>query len=629
MIAAVLVAVAAPPAGAQGSAGASRDVHSYAQPELVRVEHADLDLSVGFEDKTLRGSVVLRIRRLSTDAPLVLDSRDLLVSAVSASADGKTFSPVPFVTGNADAILGTPLTIELPPRASHVRLDYATSPNASALQWLEPVQTAGKTYPFLFTQSQAIHARSWIPLQDSPGVRMTYTARIRAPWPLSAIMSADGNGQEAVARPKDAGALDPKRWREFAFRFDKPIPSYLIALAVGDLSFKTLGPRTGVYAEPSVLARAASELEDVEGMMSAVEKLYGPYRWGRYDVLILPPSFAYGGMENPLLTFASPTILAGDKSLVGVLAHELAHSWSGNLVTNATARDFWLNEGFTTYVEGRILEAVYGPARAGMEAVLGRQSLEKELATLADRDKILHIDLAGRDPDEAVTSVPYEKGALFLQHLEETFGRERFDRFLREYFDAFAFQSITTERFREHLADKLLAADPALAARVPVDAWIEGVPIPDGAPRARADSFAAVEGHAAGWLEGKASDAALAAAAKPWGYYEWHHFLRFLPKDIAIERLARLDQAFQLTRSGNAELACEWLQIAIRRGYGPAYPRLEEFLLSVGRGKFVKPLYKELVKSPEGKAKAEAIFRKARPGYQVPVVAAVEKILSS
>src|SRR6478672_9180312 len=434
----------------------AQDYHSYSNPAAVRVRHVDLDWQVLFEQKTLKGSATLTVERISQNEPLILDTRDLKIDKVETSADGLRYEVGTFKLGDSDKFLGAPLTIPLPAKATRVRIHYSTSPGASGLQWLDPAQTAGKKSPFLFTQSEAIHARSWIPLQDSPGVRVTYTAHVRTPRTLLAVMSAEN-------------LSGPARDGDYRFRMDQPIPSYLIALAVGDLQFRSLGPRTGVYAEPPTLALAARELSDTEKMVVATEHLYGPYRWGRYDILILPPSFPYGGMENPRLTFATPTMLAGDKSLVSLIAHELAHSWSGNLVTNATWRDFWLNEGFTTYLERRILEVVYGRSREEMEAALGLRDLKEEIASLDDRDEILHIDLKDRDPDDGSTDIPYEKGALFLRHLEETFGRARFDQFLKNYFNHFAFQSITTDQFVDYLKQHLLNENHTLAAKVPVD----------------------------------------------------------------------------------------------------------------------------------------------------------------
>lgn len=609
---------------------AAQDVHSYSNHSAVRVRHVDLDWEVLFDQKILKGNTTLTIERSSPAEPLILDTRDLKIEKVETSANGQNYAPGTFTVGTSDKILGAPLTIPLPPGATRVRIYYSTAPGASGLQWLEPAQTAGKKDPFMFTQSQAIHARSWIPLQDTPAVRVTYNARVRTPRNLLAVMSAE-NDERA---PRDG---------DYTFRMRQPIPAYLIALAVGDLRFRSLGPRTGVYAEPQVIDRAASELSDTEKMVVATERLYGPYRWGRYDILVLPPSFPFGGMENPRLTFATPTILAGDKSLVSLVAHELAHSWSGNLVTNATWRDFWLNEGFTVYLERRIQEAVYGRARADMEAALGLRELREEMTTLEDADEILHVDLKGRDPDDGFTNVPYEKGALFLLHLEQTFGRARFDRFLRGYFDHFAFQSITTEQFLAYLKQNLLDKDPALASRVPVDEWIEKPGIPVTAPQPTSPAFGRVEEQAKRWLGGQITAAQIPVAK--WTTQERLHFLKFVqsaleppasaggPAGTQLSQTERtrlmgeLDRALELTRSGNSEVAFQWLMMSIRNQYEPAYSRLEEFLLSVGRRKFIRPLYQELAKTPEGRERALAIYRRARATYHPIAVTTIDQDL--
>jgi leukotriene-A4 hydrolase len=598
----------------QGPAAERKDHHSYSNPEQIKVRHVDLEWDVLFDQKILKGTATLSLERTGSTkgAPLILDTRNLNITKAESSANGTSYSEAKFTVGKADAILGAPLTIELPDNATKVRVGYSTSPGASGLQWLEPSQTAEKKHPFMFTQSQAIHARSWIPLQDTPQVRVTYTARVRTPRELVAVMSAENDPQT----PRDG---------DYSFKMSQPIPSYLIALAVGDLAFKSMGKRTGVYAERPVVERAAAEFADTEKMVEATEKLYGPYRWGRYDLLVLPPSFPFGGMENPRLTFATPTVLAGDKSLVSLVAHELAHSWSGNLVTNATWRDFWLNEGFTVYLERRILEAVYGRPREEMEAVLGRQTLEQEMATLEDRDEILYVDLKGRDPDEGFTQVPYEKGALLLRHLEETFGRARFDQFLRSYFDHFAFQSIVTADFLGYLKKNLLDKSPELAAKVPVDEWIYKAGIPASAPRPASDAFSKVETQATTWLKGETPASKIQASS--WTTHEWLHFLKYLPAELSKEKMADLDQTFHLTQSGNSEIAHQWLLMAIRNRYDAAYARLEEYLTTIGRRKLIKPLYEEMAKTPEGRARAQAIYQKAKPSYHPIAVATIDEIL--
>ena len=590
------------------------DVHSHAHPEHVCVRHVDLDLEVDFDRQRLRGQATLAIERTSRDdkQPLVFDSRKLAIEKVEVSADGKDFQPARFEVGKEDPILGSSVTIPLPALVKAVRVHYATGPQASGLQWLGREMTANKKHPFLFTQSQAIHARSWIPLQDSPGVRVTYSARIRTPPGVLAVMSAVND-------------LKNRRTGEHHFEMKQAIPPYLIALAVGDLDFQAIGARTGVYAEPGTVARAATEFGDLEKMVEAVESLYGPYRWGRYDVLVLPPSFPFGGMENPRLTFLSPTVLAGDKSLVSVLAHELAHSWSGNLVSNATWSDFWLNEGFTVYLERRIVEKVYGKKRADMEAVLGRRSLERELADLKLSDQVLHIDLKGRDPDDGLTDVPYEKGALFLKHLEMTFGREKFDEFLKGYFAHFAFQSITTADFAAYLEQHLLKADPKLAAQVPVEEWLHKPGLPGTAPSFRSQAFEAVAKQARAWAEGKVTAKELPTG--DWSTQEWLHFLNELPEKVSPAQMKELDEALGLTKRTNAEVVFQWLLLSVRHGYEPAYARLEEFLTAQGRRKFLVPLYEAMLKTPAGKERAQRIYAKARATYHPIAVATVDALL--
>ena len=574
---------------------ARRDTHSYANVDEVRVTHLELDVTVLFDEKQLRAAAMLSFERVREDAnTLVLDTRDLNITAVESWSALGGFDPASYSLGATDPILGTSLTVVLPVEATRIRVTYETSPHASGLQWLSPEQTAGGEHPFMFTQSQAIHARSWIPLQDTPAVRMTYGARVKVPEGLRAVMSA-GNDPEVV--------MDGN------YRLDmtQPIPSYLVALAVGDLAFRPLSDRAGVFAEPSVVDVAAAEFEDTPSMIEATERLYGPYRWERYDLLVLPPSFPFGGMENPRLTFATPTILAGDKSLVALVAHELAHSWSGNLVTNATWRDFWLNEGFTVYIERLIIDELYGPGREEMEAVLGVQAMDADLNRLDPRDQALHADLDGRDPDEGMTQIAYEKGALFLKHLEEAVGREAFDDFLRGYFDHFAFQSITTADFESYLSEHLTVD------AVPVSEWIYEPGLPASARRPASDVFDRLEEQASRWIGGEIAATDLDTAE--WTTFEWLHFLGVLPEEVSLGRLGELDRAYELTESGNAEIAHQWLLIAIRNSYRPADSRLERYLVEIGRRKLILPLYAALAETPAGLSRARAIYDRARPGY--------------
>jgi leukotriene-A4 hydrolase len=591
-----------------------RDYHSCANTRDFGTRHMVLDLQVDFARKVLTGSVELHLQRRTADAiRLVLDTRDLDIASVEAAAGQGPWQAVAWSLGERDAILGSALTVAVPVAADRVRIAYSTRPEASGLQWVTPEQTAGKKHPFLYTQSQAIHARSWIPSQDTPQVRSTYEARIRTPKPLVAVMSA-------LNRP------DARRDGDYRVVMKQPVPSYLIALAVGDLEFRPIGRRTGVWGERAMVRGAAYEFEDTEEMMRACEKLFGPYRWDRYDMLVLPPSFPYGGMENPRLTFLTPTAVIGDKSGVSLIAHELAHSWSGNLVTNATWRDFWLNEGTTTYLTYRIMDEVFGQRRGDMERVLGQRSLADDLALAGNEaHKALAYDVRGLDPDEVFSTIPYQRGQLFLTWLESRFGRPKFDAFLRGWFDDNAFASRTTEDFIAYLEDKLLAPNPGVVSRAAVDAWIYGPALPADAVYARSDVFAKVDEQRAAWLDGRLPTAKLAAAN--WSSHEWQHFLDNLPQDIAAARLAELDARFKLTQEPNSYIVTSWYRVAIRAGHAPALPAVERFLLAVGRRKFLNPLYRELAKTDEGRAVARRVFDQARARYHPIAQASIERIL--
>ena len=575
---------------------AGNDYHSFSNPEAITVTHLDLALTANFEEQILDGTATLDFVRQKPDAQtLILDTRALSINSVTVNGES-----VDYTLGEADQNLGAPLRISVPESATQVTIDYATSPDASGVQWLTPAQTAGKSHPFLFTQAQAIHARSFIPLQDSPQVRITYDATINTPEDLLAVMSAANNPHT-------------ERDGEYSFSMPQPIPSYLIALAIGDLEFKAMGDRTGVYAEPSMLDAAAAEFEDTESMLELTENKYGPYRWDRYDLLILPPSFPFGGMENPRLSFITPTVIAGDKSLVSLIAHELAHSWSGNTVTNATWRDLWLNEGFTTYLTYRIMEMLYGADRYNMEAVLGYQSLQADIDALPDADQKLAIDLRGRNADDVFSDIPYEKGALMLREIEHKIGREAFDSFLLNYFEHFAFESITTDVFLDYLDETLLKGYPDTLSRERLEQWIFEPGIPDGAPVPQSDAFAKIDSVRNQWLEGKTK--AQNIDTQEWTTHEWLYFLNNMPQQLSQAQLEQLDSNFSLTESQNNEIAHSWLMIAVKNEYKPAYDRLYSYLVNIGRNKLVKPLYRELAKTAEGKALATKAFNEAKAGY--------------
>lgn len=586
------------------------DTQSYARPQVARVTHVALDLTADFQAKRLGGTATLDVEAAPGAQDIVLDSKGLEITSVT-DADGR---PLQWSLGGADKDRGAPLTVKLN-GARRIVIGYRSAPNAEALQWLSPEQTAGKRQPFLFSQGQPTLNRTWIPTQDSPGIRQTWEARITVPEPLKAVMS--GERLTPDGEPAPGG-------RTFRFRMDKPVAPYLIALAVGDIGFQPLGPRTGVYAEPATLQRAAAELVDTEKMVEAAERLYGPYRWGRYDVIVLPPAFPYGGMENPTLTFLTPTFLAGDRSLVGLVAHELAHSWSGNLVTNAVWPDSWLNEGVTSYFENRIMEALYGPKRAAQEAWLSWADMESALKELGPNAPGTRL----HDPSDSETSgIVYDKGATFLRTIERIVGRERFDAYLRSYFDRHAFQPMTSARFLADIRSNLVRGDKGLEQRLMLDQWVFEPGLPANAARPDAQAFAAVDAALASFNAGGA------ASSVPYGSWTTAERLRFLnslPRAQSKARLGELDRAFGLSQSGNSETLFAWLQLAVANRYDPAVPAVERFLTTQGRRKFVSPLFQSLVAQGSwGRPIATRIYARARPTYHSVTSSAVDKVLAA
>ena len=593
------------------------DTSTWAKPQQARVTHVALDLALDFASKRVGGTADLDLLVAPGVDEVVLDDKGLEITRITDAAGRDLKWTVGGGSGTADISMGgekgQPLTIQLA-GAKHVRIQYTAPADAEALQWLNPEQTAGKKYPYLFSQGQAILNRSWIPTQDSPGIRQTWEARITAPKPLDVVMSGVRQGE-----PEDLGDR-----RAFRFVMDKPVPPYLIALAAGDIDFAPIGSRTGVWAEPSVLPAARKETEDTERMVEAAESLYGPYRWGRYDMIVLPPSFPYGGMENPVMTFLTPTFIAGDKSLTGLVAHELAHSWSGNLVTNAVWGDSWLNEGVTSYFESRISEKIYGEKRAVQEAILSLASVDEVLADVGNAPGTALHQADG--VESAGSEIIYDKGAAFLRTLEHAVGRERFDAWLRQWFDNHAFQPATSAMIYDDMV-KNLARSPEEAQALQIREWIYGAGLPANVYRPDGAAFAAVDASAAAYSASRTIDA---AGWQGWSSAERQRFLQKLPQELSASELAKLDSALNLSGTGNNEELFLWLRLAMANRYQPAVPRVEQFLSSVGRMKFVAPLFGTLWKEGDwGRTIARRIYAKTRPTYHSVTQAAADRAMKN
>ncbi|UXP32834.1 M1 family metallopeptidase [Reichenbachiella agarivorans] len=591
-----------------------KDNHSYANPSESIVTHLDWTAELDFEKHIIAATAKLTLDNTPQVKHVILDTKGLNIVEIK-NQDGETLN---YELKPEDPILGSALLIEIDPETTEVSITYQTTPEAEALQWLTPEQTQGKVKPFLFSQSQAILARSWIPIQDSPGIRFTYTAEVTVPRDLLPLMSA-------------SNPVEKNTTGTYHFEMKQPIPAYLMALTVGDIDFLPLGQRSGVYAEPSMLEKSADEFEGLENMIAAAEELYGAYRWDRYDIIVLPPSFPFGGMENPRLTFATPTIIAGDKSLISLVAHELAHSWSGNLVTNATWDDFWLNEGFTVYFENRIMESLYGREYSEMLAMLSLQDLKAEIIEISatnPADTHLKLNLDGRNPDDGLTAIAYDKGYFFLRLIEETVGREKWDAFVKNYFNTNAFKVMTTEEFVEILQRDLIDENTVGLDSTFYQQWIYGPELPANCPQPVSNKFDNVEKALSNWQENHDTVTLDSSyGSSQWSTHEWLHFIRLLPENYGIEEMTLLDDAFDFTNSGNSEIFALWAVQIISNQYEAGYPNLEKFLVHTGRRKFLTPLYKELIKTEEGTEMARAIYQKARPNYHSVAYNSIDALL--
>lgn len=587
------------------------DEFTFAQPLDARVTHVALDLALDFEGQKVEGVATLDIQKAEDATEIVLDSNGLVIGGIT---DGNG-NELTYEIGENDPGKGEPITVQLGeltgPDLQQIVISYASGSSAEALQWLEAEQTAGGKHPFVFSQGQAILNRSWIPTQDSPGIRQTWEAKITVPDPLTVVMSGISRGD---AEELEAADGQPAR-RVYSFVMENSIPPYLIAIAAGNLEFAELGPRSGVWSEPEMIEEAAAELVDTEAMINAAEGIYGPYRWGRYDMIVLPPAFPYGGMENPVMTFLTPTFIAGDRSNTGLIAHELAHSWSGNLVTYASWRDGWLNEGVTSYLTNRISEEVFGETRAMQERALEFAGVREALEALGEDNPRTALRTPPElNPLEYNSAIVYDKGALFLHTLESIIGRERFDEFMRGWFDRHAFEPATSEMFIADLREHVIADDAELEESLMLDAWVYGTGLPENVVQPDRQAFAAVDDAVTAY----AADATLptADAWAGWSAFEQRRFMEELPDDMSDAQLAALDEELGLSEAGNNEVLFLWLEAALRNEYRPVIPQAEEFLGRVGRNKFVEPLFKALWDTGAwGQPIATRIYDETRGGY--------------
>ena len=605
------------------------DLSSQSNPSNATATNIAIEWALDFEKKTLSGSVTHTVVIVkSGTSVLSFDSKDLQLQPqafIISEKGGASGVPVAITVGGSN-VLGQKVTVPIPDNLRsggsefRVKFLYATSPEASAVQWLSPENTAGKQKPYVFTQCQAIHARSLLPCMDSPGAKVTYSAVVTCPDWCTVLMSAIQEGDKEISADGIA---------TFRYRQPVPISTYLIALAGGRMTSKDVSPRVRIWAEPEVTDVAAYEFSETEEFLKTAESLTCPYQWGRYDVLCLPPSFPYGGMENPCLTFATPTLLAGDKSLANVIAHEIAHSWTGNLVTNHTWEHFWLNEGWTVWLERKIMSRYKGdPNILKLSAQIGWKHLEDDIALFGSDNGFTNLvwPLSGEDPDEAFSRVPYEKGFNLLMRLERIVGTENFEAFAKSYIAKFKFQTVTSQDFKDHFMSTFATGETA--ANVACIDWDEVFYAP-GLPQTPdfsnplsieclkyADSWLAIEKG-----EDDKESTLSGMTISHWSTEQMNIFLEKLLKyavetaPISEMTLRKIDDAYHFTDSGNSEIRFRWQSICLKSEALWILPKVVDFVGSQGRMKFVRPLYRALKSLKQGDGLAKETFEKLKSLY--------------
>ncbi len=624
----------APATKTEQLADSSYDDHSYSNLKEIKTTHLELELEVNFNNKTIYGVARHTMKNFGSDTA-IFDIKGLQIQKITTGKLNQE-READFVIGNMDkdSILGQPLLVSVSPKTKQINIYYQTTKQSEALDWLDSNLTSSKKYPFLYTQGQAILTRTWIPIQDSPSNRITYSAKVKVPNELMAVMSAKNQ------KKKNNEGI-------YQFEMSKAIPSYLIALAVGDLKYHAFSKNTGVYCEPELMNASKNEFVDLPKMFNAAEQLYGKYQWDQYDLLVLPYSFPFGGMENPMLTFVNPTVITGDRSMVSVIAHELAHSWSGNLVTNNTWNDFWLNEGFTVYFENRIMEKLYGKEIADILAIIEFQELEDEIYQIRNsehpNDSKLFLDLKNRNPDDGMTDIAYVKGAFFLKTLEEKVGRKQMDSFLKKYFQQFAFRTINSKTFINYLNEQLLSKNNI---QFNTEEWIykKGLPkncLQLSSSRLKKMTEMAEKTNAGEVLfapkitykyykkKGKRLRRMIVTKIERKDYIvqEWQTFIRALNPTIGKRKMKELDQFLGFSTCGNAEIMNEWFVLAIKNDYTEIRPKIAAFLTKIGRRKYLVPIYQTLAEKPENLAWAKELFKKVSPNYHAVSIKTIHEIL--
>ncbi|KAJ5630562.1 uncharacterized protein N7484_010662 [Penicillium longicatenatum] len=601
-----------------------RDPNTLSNYNNWRSTHITANFDILFDQKKLVGNVVHKFTSI-TDAvsrEIILDTSHLDIGSVKVDGQPSKWELLPTLDP-----FGTPLKISLEQGVKLneiVEVDIAvkTTEKCTALQWLTPAQTSNKKHPYMFSQCQAIHARSIFPCQDTPDVKSTLDFNITSPLP---VMTSG-----LLTQSDETSQSGHKLYR---FHQSVPIPSYLFAIASGDVSQASIGPRSVVATSPDKLEECKWELEaDTESFIKTIEKIVSPYAWGQYNVLILPPSFPYGGMENPIFTFATPSIISKDRENIDVIAHELAHSWSGNLVTNASWEHFWLNEGWTVYLERRILAAIHGEAYRHFSAIIGWKALTDSVEHFGHDHEFTKLitDLKGKDPDDAFSSIPYEKGFNFLFYLENLVGKPKFDKFIPYYFTTFQRKSLDSYEFKASILSFFESDAEAskLLNELDWDKWFYSPGMP---PKPEFDTSLVDVVYALAKKWETLPSSSFKPQVSDLEGLTANQIVVFLEQILRWEQPLRpelsklMGEVYGLSKSENIEVSNLYFQVGMKAGDESVIEPTTELLGRIGRMKFVRPLYRNLQKI--NRPVALATFEKYKDFYHPICRGMVEKDL--
>jgi leukotriene-A4 hydrolase len=587
-------------------------------------KHIRLAWNVDFVNSKIWGTATLSMVRIGKEKLVKLDCSHLNVKCVT---DVKSGQRLQFTVDPQATKFGGLLAVDLmssEDSAFDLQIEYETTEKCSALQWLRPEQTVGKVHPYLFSQCQAIHARSMLPCQDTPAIKATYNATVTLSAPLAAVMSAN--------KRRQLSSVDGMH--TFDFEQTLPIPSYLIAIGAGAITSKEIGPRSAVWCEKEILEAAAFEFAETESFITTAEQLVGKYVWERYDILLLPPSFPYGGMENPCLTFLTPSLLCGDRSLVDVVAHEISHSWTGNLVSCMNWEHFWLNEGFTMFLERKILAKLHGEGWRQFNSHIGLADLRESVAQFGGDgpETALIPDLSNTDPDDVFSSVPYEKGYTLLYVLEELVGGGTiFEPFFKAHIQHHAGKSITSEEFKTFLFD-YFKDDVAITSKLTAfewSKWLQGRGMPPTIPKYSEEMLTPCRQLAQAWIQTGKSDAVDFGSFSPAQKTMFLDLLLLKANQLDPVVLETLNNAYHLSESKNVEVLLKWYLICIRNKNEAFFEAAAKFATQHGRMKYCRPILRELYKSGEvGRKIALTTFERNKSFYHPIAAQMIAKDLS-